>query len=161
MKRQIGYDILCLKTSFFKGDRMKLKTRLIIAFFVIILVPFMLFGVTLWGFTRYQKQTVEDSYGISVSVENFTDSMRLIGQATQDIFEKMEKHMMNKNQKRSSMRVNATFDEVLEVLEPDELLEHLEWFQNQIEFAIQIVEKYDDRKISRKKKVSTILFSIL
>lgn len=70
---------------------MKLKTRLIIAFFVIILVPFMLFGVTLWGFTRYQKQTVEDSYGISVSVENFTDSMRLIGQATQDIFEKMEK----------------------------------------------------------------------
>ena len=65
--------------------------------------------------------------------------------------------MMNKNQKRSSMRVNATFDEVLEVLEPDELLEHLEWFQNQIEFAIQIVEKYDDRKISRKKKVSTIL----
>ncbi len=55
------------------------------------------------------------------------------------------------------MRLNATFDEVLEVLEPDELLEHLEWFQNQIEFAIQIVEKYDDRKISRKKKVSTIL----
>lgn len=70
------------------------------------------------------------------------------------VFEKMEKHMMNKNQKRSSMRVNATFDEALEVLEPDELLEHLEWFQNQIEFAIQIVEKYDDRKISRKKKVN-------
>ena len=53
--------------------------------------------------------------------------------------------------------LSATFDEVLEVLKPEELLEHLDWFQNQIEFALQIVEKYDDRKISRKKKVSTIL----
>ena len=73
------------------------------------------------------------------------------------IFEKMEKYMVNKNHKRSTRILSATFDEVLEVLKPEELLEHLDWFQNQIEFALQIVEKYDDRKISRKKKVSTIL----
>ena len=73
------------------------------------------------------------------------------------IFEKMEKYMVNKNHKRNARSLSATFDEVLEVLKPEELLKHLEWFQNQIEFAIQIVEKYDDRKISRKKKVSTIL----
>lgn len=73
------------------------------------------------------------------------------------IFEKMEKYMLNKNHKRNARSLSATFDEVLEVLKPEELLKHLEWFQNQIEFAIQIVEKYDDKKISRKKKVSTIL----
>mgnify|MGYP002794378346 FL=1 len=73
------------------------------------------------------------------------------------IFEKMEKYMVNKNHKRNARSLSATFDEVLEVLKPEELLKHLEWFQNQIEFAMQIVEKYDDRKISRKKKVSTIL----
>ena len=73
------------------------------------------------------------------------------------IFEKMEKYMVNKNHKRSARILSATFDEVLEVLKPEELLEHLDWFQSQIEFALQIVEKYDDRKISRKKKVSTIL----
>ena len=73
------------------------------------------------------------------------------------IFEKMEKYMVNKNHKRNARSLSATFDEVLEVLKPEELLKHLEWFQNQIEFAIQIVEKYDDRKISRKKKGSTIL----
>lgn len=54
-------------------------------------------------------------------------------------------------------RMSVTFDEVLEVFKPDEILNHLEEFQNQIEFALQIVEKYDDKKISRKKKVSTIL----
>lgn len=68
------------------------------------------------------------------------------------IFEKMEKYMVNKNHKRNARSLSATFDEVLEVLKPEELLKHLEWFQNQIEFAIQIVEKYDDRKISRNYK---------
>lgn len=57
------------------------------------------------------------------------------------IFEKMEKYMVNKNHKRNARSLSATFDEVLEVLKPEELLKHLEWFQNQIEFAIQIVEK--------------------
>lgn len=73
------------------------------------------------------------------------------------IFEKMEKHMVSKKHKRSVGRMSVTFDEVLEVFKPDEILNHLEEFQNQIEFAQQIVEKYDDKKISRKKKVSTIL----
>ena len=53
--------------------------------------------------------------------------------------------------------LKLTFDEVLEFLKPEELLEYLDFLKSQIEFAIQIVEKYDDRKISRKKKVSTIL----
>lgn len=53
--------------------------------------------------------------------------------------------------------LKLTFDEVLEFLNPEELLEYLDFFKGQIEFAIQTVEKYDDRKISRKKKVATIL----
>lgn len=65
--------------------------------------------------------------------------------------------MVSKKHKRSVGRMSVTFDEVLEVFKPDEILNHLEEFQNQIEFALQIVEKYDDKKISRKKKVSTIL----
>ena len=44
------------------------------------------------------------------------------------IFEKMEKYMVNKNHKRSARILSATFDEVLEVLKPEELLEHLDWF---------------------------------
>ena len=66
---------------------MKLKTRLIIAFLVIILVPFLLFSVVFWGFTRFQRHAIEQNYGVSVSVENISDSMRLIGQTTQGIFE--------------------------------------------------------------------------
>lgn len=69
---------------------MKLKTRLIIAFLVIILVPFLLFSVVFWGFTKFQKSAIERNYGVSVSVENISDSIRLIGQTTQGIFERLE-----------------------------------------------------------------------
>lgn len=68
---------------------MKLKTRLIIAFLVIILVPFLLFSIVFWGFTRFQRHAIEQNYGVSVSVENISDSMRLIGQTTQTIFEEL------------------------------------------------------------------------
>ena len=78
------------------------------------------------------------------------------------IYKKIEKYiietyMRDNNCKKSPMRLDFTFDEVLEFLKPEELLEYLDFFKGQIEFAIQILEKYDDRKISRKKKVSTIL----
>ena len=49
--------------------------------------------------------------------------------------------MVSKKHKRSVGRMSVTFDEVLEVFKPDEILNHLEEFQNQIEFALQIVEK--------------------
>ena len=32
---------------------MKLKTRLIIAFFVILFVPFLMFGIAFFGFSKY------------------------------------------------------------------------------------------------------------
>ena len=66
---------------------MKLKTRLIIAFLLIILAPGILFGVALIGFTKYQMSVIEESYGIPVSYENMSDSMQVIGMTTQDIFE--------------------------------------------------------------------------
>ena len=65
--------------------------------------------------------------------------------------------MEKKNHIRINRNLSVTFDEALEVFEPHELLEHLKWFENQIEFALQTVDRYDDKKISRKKKVATIL----
>lgn len=73
------------------------------------------------------------------------------------LFERCKKYKEDKNNKKISSIVEMSFDEALEVMNLDELLEQLKWFRNQVEFAMQIVEKYDDKKISRKKKVATIL----
>ena len=70
---------------------MKLKTRLTIAFLIIILVPAILFSVAFFGFTRYQVNVIEDNYGVSISFESIADSMQLIGKSTQDVFEGMKK----------------------------------------------------------------------
>lgn len=69
---------------------MKLKTRLIIAFLIIILVPFLLFAVAFFGFTKYQMGQIEKSYGIPISYENLSDSMQVIGTTTQEIFEELK-----------------------------------------------------------------------
>lgn len=69
---------------------MKLKTRLIIAFFVIILVPFFLFALAFFGFSRYQVRLIEESYGVPMSIEDLSDSMQVIGKSTQATFEKMK-----------------------------------------------------------------------
>jgi hypothetical protein len=74
---------------------MKLKTRLIIAFFVITLVPFLLFGVAFFGVSQYQIHMVEQSYGIQVELEDFSDSMQLIGKSTQSIFDVMKMQAAN------------------------------------------------------------------
>ncbi len=66
---------------------MKLKTRLIIAFFVILFVPFLMFGIAFFGFTRYQMNAIEESYGVPMSLENLSDSMQLIGKSTEMVFE--------------------------------------------------------------------------
>ena len=57
---------------------MKLKTRLIIAFFATVLLPFFLFALTFFGFSRHQIRLVEESYGVPMSIEDLSDSMQVI-----------------------------------------------------------------------------------
>lgn len=69
---------------------MKLKTRLIIAFLTIVFVPFLLFGVAFWGITNFQMDAIEDTYGIRMTFDNLSDSMHMLGEATQDIFKEIQ-----------------------------------------------------------------------
>ncbi len=69
---------------------MKLKTRLIIAFLTIVFVPFILFGIAFWGITSFQMDAIEDTYGVRMTFDNLSDSMHMLGEATQDIFKEIQ-----------------------------------------------------------------------
>lgn len=69
---------------------MKLKTRLIIAFFVITCVPLLLTSIALFGFGRYQLSSIENNYGISVSYNSFSNSVQMLSISTKKIFEDMK-----------------------------------------------------------------------
>ena len=74
---------------------MKLKTRLIITFFAIILVPLLLTGISFYGFTQYQVKSLQKQYGIETTYEHLSNSMMVLAKITQNTFsmvqEKAEK----------------------------------------------------------------------
>lgn len=65
---------------------MKIKTRFLIAFFTIIIVPLLLMFVALMGFSRYQLQSIEADYGIKdTTYENLSNSIQVLSQFTKSI----------------------------------------------------------------------------
>jgi len=71
---------------------MKLRTRLIIAFFVIILVPVIMTSIALVGFGQYQIKSIEEKYGVTdISYESLSNSLQIITRSTQKIYEEMQK----------------------------------------------------------------------
>ena len=69
---------------------MKLKTRIIITFLIIVLVPMTLTGISFYGFARYQINALREEYGIEVTYENLSNSTMMLSKITQDTFAMMQ-----------------------------------------------------------------------
>ncbi len=50
-----------------------------------------------------------------------------------------------------------SFEEILNIVSEEELLECLGWFEKQILYALHILDEYADNNVARKRKVSSIL----
>jgi signal transduction histidine kinase len=71
---------------------MKLKNRIIISFFVIILVPLLLTGIALMAFTSYQVRSIEKQYGIEgITYESLSNNTLMLSKMTQKIFDNLQK----------------------------------------------------------------------
>ena len=71
---------------------MKLKTRLIITFFVIACVPLAMAAIALFGFSQIQIRSMEAKFGITdVTYDTLSNSMQLINSITSSAFESMKK----------------------------------------------------------------------
>ena len=71
---------------------MKLKNRLLIAFFVIIIAPIGLTTIALMAVTKYQLQAIERSYNVpNVTYENLSNSLQMISKATLEDYEEIQK----------------------------------------------------------------------
>lgn len=69
---------------------MKLKTRLIVAFFTIILIPVVLLLVALFGVGKYQLAAIESHYGIEdASYDNLSNSIGILSKFTKNIYSQM------------------------------------------------------------------------
>ena len=65
---------------------MKLRTRLIISFCLIIFVPVLLAVATVWGFGQYQMKTVRQIYNVDGSAyDYFINSFKVLSHFTKKI----------------------------------------------------------------------------
>jgi signal transduction histidine kinase len=70
---------------------MKLKTRIVISFFVLILIPIIFTGVTLVLFSQYQLNTIEKRYGIEdATYESLSNTTQILSGMTTQIFNDLQ-----------------------------------------------------------------------
>ncbi len=120
---------------------------------------------------RRQTQNNEEHYGSSLTIKNQYLCNGLIlnsrlnefpyenynEEGNKNIYYKLKKAYLSSSHEEDIESFFMPFARVLDVISENELLYHLDWFKKQVEFAMQIIEKYDDTNVGRKKKVATIL----
>ena len=85
---------------------MKIKTKLIIAFCIIIFVPILLATATVVGFCNFQAHAIEETYGIkNTDAYSVINSVQLLNRYTVADFQKIQK----KIQKKADELVNMTY----------------------------------------------------
>lgn len=71
---------------------MKLKNRIYISFFVIVLVPLLLTGIAFWGFAVYQVRSLQKQYGIEeITYENLSNNTYMLNKITQKLCTSLQK----------------------------------------------------------------------
>ena len=69
---------------------MKLKTRLIIAFVTVTLLPLLLSVAVIFAFSQLQLRTIEKNYGITgATYESFTNPVRMLSKATEGSYQQL------------------------------------------------------------------------
>lgn len=69
---------------------MKIKTKLIISFCIIMFVPIVLAGATLYGFNMVQEKIIEQNYGIkNDGAYNLTNALQMLNRYTKSDFEEL------------------------------------------------------------------------
>jgi signal transduction histidine kinase len=73
---------------------MKLRTKLIITFLILILVPVLFTGVAFYGFGKYQIKSIEELYGVeNPTYETFSNTTAMLSRATQIVYEGMRQKL--------------------------------------------------------------------
>ena len=93
---------------------MKLKTRIIISFFIIILEPLICTAAAFWGFSQYQLKMLEKQYGIeNATYESLSNTAEVINNMTNDIEMELRNIAQNTPGKFESLEYLAQVNEEL------------------------------------------------
>lgn len=93
---------------------MKLKTRLIIAFFTIILIPIILSTAMITLLGRYQLGSIEKTYGITgTTMESFSNPMQMLSRGTEEPYHDLEEMIRQFPERMEDATVLEEFNDKL------------------------------------------------
>jgi signal transduction histidine kinase len=93
---------------------MKIKTKLIISFCIIMFVPILLSVAAVWSFGRMELRAIRQNYGISdVGTLNLTNSVQLLDQYTMQEFEQLQELAENSPEQFANVGCLNGINEVL------------------------------------------------
>lgn len=79
---------------------MKLKTRLVIGFVTVIILPFLLSVAVIWAFGEYQLHTIEKNYGIAeASYENFANPVSTLNKVSEKALYELKQQVLQNPKK--------------------------------------------------------------
>ena len=85
---------------------MKLRTRLIISFCIIIFVPVLLAIATIWGFGQYQMKAVRQIYNIDGNAyDYFVNSFKVLSRFTKSAYEDLQ----DVSESRKNLKTSPTW----------------------------------------------------
>ena len=94
---------------------MKLKTRIIISFFIIVLEPLLFTGLAFFVFTQYQFKVIEKQYGIeNPTYESLSNTAEVVNRQTGDAVSSIQATVQNEPEKFQSIQYLETVNDKLE-----------------------------------------------
>ena len=81
----------CVLPVVCRGIKMKIKTKLAIAFLIIILGPIIMCGLTGVLLSQYQFRLIKEYYGIETNYDTLSDSTLFLNKVTQKIYGEIER----------------------------------------------------------------------
>lgn len=95
---------------------MKLKNRIYISFFVIILVPMILISIALVGFTSYQLHSIREQYGVEeITYESLSNNTYMLSKITQKLCDGLQKTVNTEPEKLEDAGYLNSINEELRV----------------------------------------------
>ena len=94
---------------------MKLKTRLIIAFITVTIIPIVLSVTIIWLLSMYQMSSIEKTYGITdATFESFTNSLQVLSRVTEEPYHELTQMSRQEPQKMEDATCLDVFNRKIE-----------------------------------------------
>lgn len=139
---------------------MKLKTRLVVAFLTVVILPVILSGSVIFAVGKYQMNCIEKTYGISgTSVESLSNSIKTLGQLTMEPYRELCNEIDRTPQKMEDAAFLEKINQELEekksylLVRRNDMMAYMGTDYDEAEAVISQLPEYDENRTPSENSI--------